>query len=311
MVVLLHSSYSANGWPSTLDLSTASLSLIECFSIIAVNVFVLITGYFSTTLKRQSLFSFLFIVFFYGVIKIIFQLLSGCFKYSSLLILTNQNWFVLCYLCLILLSPIVNEWIKHTNRKQLGRTIILLFTVQTITDFFPGIGEIFNKGCSPLSFLNIYLLGRYVNLYGGGIFFYHSKLIYFSSSILLFMGCTVILYFQMPQIALFHWLYYSNPLIIISALSFFGIFAIMRERHNRIINHLASSCLAILLLHVPLNAPLWPAMEAYYKSLLSRDFNLLSKCVLWFLGILVLFAVSIAIDQIRIKLWRYMNYYKK
>lgn len=170
MVVLLHSCYSANGWPTTLNMTTAALSLVECFSIIAVNVFVLITGYFSTTLKRLSLINFIFIVLFYGIVKILFQLLTESFEYSSLFVFTNQNWFILCYLCLVLLSPIANEWIKHTDKYHFKKIIILLFTLQAITDFIPGIGGIFNRGCSSLSFLNIYLLGRYVKIYGGGYY---------------------------------------------------------------------------------------------------------------------------------------------
>lgn len=305
MVILLHSSYSANGWPHELNSITAGLSFIECFSIIAVNVFVLITGYFSTSLKKKSLFNFLFIVVFYGILKVCYQLITGCFKYSSLLIITNQNWFVLCYLCLVLLSPIINEYIKHSNKKQLIIQIILLFSLSTVTDFIPGIGGIFNKGCSPLSFINIYLLGRYIYIYGcNKLFVRYSWIIYIFSSLLLFIGCIVILYYRLPQIVLFHWLYYSNPIIVVGALSFFLMFEKMKAKNNKIINHIALSCLAVLLLHVPHTAPMWSSMKSFYQLILSEWNNVFMISMLWIVGVLVIFISSIVIDQIRIVLWR-------
>ncbi len=166
MVILLHSSYSTFGWPTTLSLSTIVLSFVESFSIIAVNVFVLITGYFSATLKIKSIFNFCFIVFFYGLVKIICQILDGSFHIASLLVFTNQNWFVLCYFGLILFTPILNEYINKIDKISLRFEIIVLLALEFISDFIPGIGGIYNGGYSVLSFIVIYLIGRYIRIGG-------------------------------------------------------------------------------------------------------------------------------------------------
>lgn len=142
---------------------------------------------------------------------------------------------------------------------------------------------------------------------GGGIIFRYCKLIYFSSSLILFSGCLVILYFRLPQVVLFHWLYYSNPIIVLSALSFFAIFANMNARNTKYINHIAKSCLAILLLHVPLNSPMWNSMKTYYQDILNNYSNVFIIISLWIIGIITILVTSIAIDQIRLSLWRYLE----
>lgn len=54
MVMLLHSDFQVFGWPQTINDTSFSLLALESFCIIGVNVFVLITGYFSTRPKFRS-----------------------------------------------------------------------------------------------------------------------------------------------------------------------------------------------------------------------------------------------------------------
>lgn len=66
LVMLVHSTFQSVGW----DCSSFGILLLAAFSIIGVDVFVLITGFFSTVPKRISLANLLFICFFWMVFRL-------------------------------------------------------------------------------------------------------------------------------------------------------------------------------------------------------------------------------------------------
>ena len=76
-VLLVHSDFAALGGPGNLDETSLGLIATECFSIIGVNVFVLITGYFSVFPKKKSLFNLSYCCFYYGMMKIGFDIFMG------------------------------------------------------------------------------------------------------------------------------------------------------------------------------------------------------------------------------------------
>ena len=63
LVVLVHANFAWCGWPSNFSECNFARLLIEGFAIIGVNVFVLITGYFSTSIKMKSLANLVYISF--------------------------------------------------------------------------------------------------------------------------------------------------------------------------------------------------------------------------------------------------------
>ena len=67
-VMLLHSTFSSLGY----DVSFG-VYLLAGFSIIGVNTFVMLTGYFSATPKKSSLISIAFMCLFWTIIKVIFH----------------------------------------------------------------------------------------------------------------------------------------------------------------------------------------------------------------------------------------------
>ena len=75
--------------------------------------------------------------------------------------------------------------------------------------------------------------------------------------------------------------------------------------YSKPINHLAQSSLAVLLLHVPDRAPLWSKMKDYYLWLSTLDIGL-KKLIL---GVLSIYLVCIAIDQIRLFVYKPVKHY--
>lgn len=94
---------------------------------IAVDVFVLITGYYSTvqTIKWPKFFSVYRQVWFYSVIVLLFcwtflneQLSLSVVLKSTFPAYTSQYWFASCFLYLMLLLPYINILIENINRRQ-------------------------------------------------------------------------------------------------------------------------------------------------------------------------------------------------
>ena len=90
--------------------------LLEAFSIIGVNVFILITGYFSATPKKSSLFNLAFICLFWMIIKIIARVVfKQPLEYKSVFFLTSSNWFIVSYMGLLFMTPVLNSFCKTSN----------------------------------------------------------------------------------------------------------------------------------------------------------------------------------------------------
>lgn len=117
LVMILHSTYNA---VIVMGGGNFLLYYISALSIIGVNVFVMITGYFSTTPKKTSLINLTFICLFWAIVKAITHLFLGLKNsYADILFLTNANWFIPCYIGLIFMAPIFNAYCEKASKKQL------------------------------------------------------------------------------------------------------------------------------------------------------------------------------------------------
>ncbi len=107
--------------------------LLEGFSIIGVNVFILITGYFSTTPKKKSLINLAFICLFWMIIKIIIQNTFGEDVYCShAFFITSSNWFIPSYIGLLFMTPIINAFSETASKRQLGGGIFIFGNVSIL-----------------------------------------------------------------------------------------------------------------------------------------------------------------------------------
>lgn len=174
MVMMLHVNFLALGKPSVEDTGSAPLAtftriLFEVMSVGSVDLFVLISGWFGIKANRKSLFTFIFqVVFVIYSVSIVCLLLN---KDNSLgggkivEIITCRSWFVQAYLGLYLLSPALNllvEKSKHLHKMML----IGWLSFEFVYDFASPDPRLFDGGYSTLHFVALYLLARYIKLYG-------------------------------------------------------------------------------------------------------------------------------------------------
>ena len=297
MVMLVHTTFQSVGW----DCSSFGILLLAAFSIVGVNVFVLITGYFSAKPKKLSLANLLFICLFWMIIRFAVDYSFGqTVTWRNLFFVTGSNWFIPSYLCLLFFAPVLNSFCASASKSVLLGVTLSLFFFEIWFDLLPPhpavpLGS--QRGYSVLSFMALYLLARYIRLYGIPQWFRkNSFMLYLLCSVLL--GVIALLFIRLghPKTRILY--SYSNPIIILSAISFLVTFEKMPFKENRIINHLAKSTLAVLLGH---SAILF-LYTGQFRFLITH-YSGLKIIFFWGEVVVIVFFTSILIDQLRLLIW--------
>lgn len=158
--------------------------LIESFCIVAVNVYVLISGYFlvEAGFKVKRIAVLLCQILFYALLIPLIMMGTGMFAggeeggaYGLIRyifpIQTEHYWFATSYVLMYLFTPVMNIAVRNMSRKQLQMTIAGLLLpfcvmksvvpVQFVTDRF---------GYDFGWFLCVYLVAAYLRLYGCRMF---------------------------------------------------------------------------------------------------------------------------------------------
>ena len=152
------------------NLQVFSYAMMKCSSIICVDLFVLISGWFGLRPTLHKLAKLLFQIWFFAIIIEVYFLVfdnSQSMSFSRVVDVFSfyGYWFVPAYLLLYVCSPILNSFVENSSQKTFLTVLAGYYTFQFI---FGWIFQItyFNKGFSPLSFFSLYLTARYIKIYG-------------------------------------------------------------------------------------------------------------------------------------------------
>lgn len=181
MVIILHTkTHGLKGVvPEFTDGMYWILNFLHMFSIVAVNCFVLISGYFLSasrfSAKRLVKLWFQTEVFSVGIFMLLCFLPSAdtTFGFGKLLsyvlpVMSNSYWFFTCYFVLIILSPFLNRFINSAEQKEFKKLLLVLLGV------FVGVSslDIWNdffgtaRGYSSVWFVILYLVAAYIRRFG-------------------------------------------------------------------------------------------------------------------------------------------------
>ena len=181
MVIVLHTkTYGLSGITFELNdkfywITTA----LHMFSLVAVNCFVLISGYFTSTSKikpsKLIMLWTLVTTFSLGVYLLLcaipstgFELSFGEILVSIFPVMAKRYWFFTCYIVMMVLSPFVNKFIdsldKATYKKLLAVLLVLFVGINSINIWGDPLGT--DKGYSVLWFIVLYLVAAYIRRYG-------------------------------------------------------------------------------------------------------------------------------------------------
>lgn len=312
LVLVSHASYTSLEPPTQFDISTSWDSaflraLTESLSAVCVNAFILISGWYGIKARLDRFAELFFQVIFISIsIYAVMRLLGliqalGLNMWLELLLIKHRGyWFVKAYFILYLFAPVLNTFVDNVRREQLKIFLIAFFMIQLIYGFYH-YGGWYAGGYSPLSFMGLYLLARYMRLYPNRYTQFNKNadlFLYFFISVLTAV-CSLALtnVFGKGETVLF---LYSSPLVILSAVFFFLFFTKL-SFYNSMVNWLAASCFAVYLVH---NSPF--VFHAYYIDLIKQWFVTESRVyfILYSLGLIVVYFVfSILFDKVRIVAW--------
>ena len=102
------------------------------FLYIAVNCFVLISGFFRIKTTFRRFIRFTFLVVFYNFLSLAYVRLSGGGTIGKTLILSSfincydNWWFISCYVFLMLIAPFLNKAIESLSPKKLLQSVIFV-----------------------------------------------------------------------------------------------------------------------------------------------------------------------------------------
>lgn len=326
MVVMLH--YLSKGGlltPLTEEFTAGAYVawLLEAFSIVAVNVYMLISGYFlvESGFKPGRLAELICQVLFYSLLippvlmaleildpgqLTVYQLLQCLFPNQMV-----HYWFITAYITMYLFAPVLAAGARHMSQRQLRNTILLLLLFFSVSkSVLPVQLEMDNQGYDGLWFMCVFLVAAYMRLYGIP-FFQKGKravLCYLGSCLLIYglaMGIRLI-YLKTGHLGNFiHSPYdYNHVLTLFAAISLFYAFSNWKLSGEnwigKVILRVAPCTLGVYLLHEHIQLrtrwPLWlgATPDCSPPALVLRAVG----------AVLLVFGIGILVDMVRIALFR-------
>ena len=315
MVLIVHADFLALDVPTKDIVHNAPIAsftrfLFQSLSIVCVNVFVLISGWFGIHSTKNGFLKFIFqCIFFYVGIYII-MLLSGAIKFSlngvaDSLLFTDTGWFVKSYILLYILAPVLNAFIENSNANEIRRVLIFFFLFQSLFGFFSDGAAFFENGYSTISFIGLYLLARYLRKSQLKFLSYPPHLyvmVYSSISLLMALTATVSTYitgFQFQRLFT-----YTNPLVIFNSLCLLLCFLKFRF-YSKEVNWLAASAFSIYIFHT--NTNIFLPYFVYNVKHIYNTFHGIHFLLILLLFLLFVSIIAILLDKIRICMWNIIS----
>lgn len=248
------------------------LYILASIFVCAVNLFMLISGYFMSMSQKRSLWKPIeliiqVIAFSFGRYVLVSGLLKGNFTIKGAVAsLVPSNYFVILYCVVFLLSPYINLIFNNLTEKQIKTFVLIVLLVFSV---YPTLVDCANEvtnhqwiglssvgaygsqwGYSCVNFVMMYIIGAYLRRCRSGV-----KEISTSKLLVLLGICTTVLVIwsrMNDKIGYFTektaW-EYCNPVVILEAIIMFVIFSRLKIEVIKPINVLSKATFSVYLLH--------------------------------------------------------------
>ena len=148
---------------------------IETICYVAVNIFVLITGYFMcfNKMKLSKIIKVIIQVEFYSLLGTFIgtfflkENLSMKDLFWTIFPITNETyWFVTHYIILLVLVPLLNKFIYSLSKREfIFALVLLIFSFSVIPNIFFWSRNILGTGYNFIWFIVLYCIAAYIRLY--------------------------------------------------------------------------------------------------------------------------------------------------
>lgn len=273
------------------------------FACVAVNSFVLISGYWGIHFKFQKLLKLNAQTLFYSLAIFLFTLWLGWHSFSFtkdigvfLPIFSKQYWFITVYYTLYLLSPVLNLFCENLSKRNFQILLVLgfvLFYLWPTGCYLINVRQLIDDaGFGIINFTYLYLLGRYIKLH----FTTPKKATYWLIGYILF--CSIALFTQLTlslllgfEFTSFH--SYNTIFILGGSICLLLCFSKLNI-HSIMINNFAKHCLAVYLIHT--GPYFW---EHFCEKFSLKEYTGISYIILLFCAPVAIYIVCVAIEYLR------------
>ena len=230
--------------------------LINSFSVIGVNLFFLLSGYFGIKYNiRKALCLILEILIIYLIVTSI-GIVTGYVSLDKDTIISIINpftkyWFLYVYIIILFLSPIINKFIKCMDKGDFKRLIIITILLFSIYSLVNDTNLNIGGGYSLIWGVLMYIIGGLINRFK----YANNKglLVYFICSVINAIIICLLCFYNQRLIA-WRMFSYNNIFVFLSSLGLVAYFnsikkQIKNEKAIKVITFLASNTLVVYLLH--------------------------------------------------------------
>jgi len=340
MVVLLH--YLSKGAflsPLTGEMQTNGYVawLMEAFAIVAVNVYMLLSGYFlvESGFKPGRLVELICQVLFYTIMIPAVLVVCGILPVGDITVyqilqylLPTQMlhyWFVTAYILMYLFVPVLSAGAKALSRKQLQLTITLLIEVLSVSkSLLPVKLELDNLGYDAIWFMCVFLVAAYIRLYGIPFFDRMSKgiICYVCAALAVFVVAFGIRAFYLKTGSLENFIQatysYNHIFVLVASVALFYAFYYLRlspeSKLGVFVCKISPYTFGVYLLHEQIEVRwLWPS---WLGANPAETTGMMVMRILY--SVLVVFVIGICVDFVRgylfgivKRIWRKTSFYAR
>lgn len=296
--------------------------MIRAFAFVAVDCFVLITGYFMCKSKfnHKKIIKLWITVFTYsfGIYFLLCILPFTSTEFSIKKAITyalpfsyRQYWFVTSYLTLYIISPFINKFLSNSTKAEHKTVLAVLLGLFVIIPTLFGDKLDTNNGYSTCWFIVLYLTSAYIRLYGlpklhYGVFYLSLSLVAFLSTMLSEIADNPIVTFLFGYM-----LNYNSVVIYLAAVSLFMFFLNRNisgdNTVSKIIVKVSSLSFGVYLLHE--QQEIIPIIWNKLVRLCDYQDNIIQFIGVMLASIVIIFIAGIAVEWLRSSVYNLVEPY--
>lgn len=275
-------------------------------SCLAVNCFIMISGYFQI---RQSWKGFVGLISPCVFWTIICCGIAYCFNECTFIdlvkrvvfpLIENGLWFLTAYFALYLISPLLNTGINNLDNNQLKYSCLMLLIIDVYLGYMHQSPEITTDGYHLIHFITLYIFASTLKRIRIKLLANNMLIKLGGITILIITLMTLLHMVKMifPPIAIIYSMRYNSPMILIASMLLFLLFANIKI-NSKFINYISSSVLSVYLIS---SLPFFGSR--YYKSIiqLNESYHGIYALLLIVGTMISFYAYCILIDKLRILL---------
>lgn len=306
ILVIMHH-YSVHGaWGDSLTGGNKVLvRFLEIGGKFAINCFVLITGYFgiasSTDIKKKVMRLCADRWFYSCAISVLMVVLGMATVNRAYVlraifpVLTCRHNYITTFIMLYLFIPFINKFVNGLTKEEMKKflaLVVVLFSV--IPTIMPLTGLYTNNVYSYLAWMVVlYCIGAYVRKYvqGGAKKWRNISCVCFIT----ILFCALVVEEKSELVPALYTTTVHNVIVLACAYSFFCYFVNLDMKYHRMINSMAASTFAVLLIHDD------PLVRNVIWTLIFRNATYADSQYLWLHALLtvsVIYISCILIDKI-------------